>query len=79
MNLTPKQRKVVKILKAGGLMYMYLKPRRKHTYYRVLDSNYSPVLTINYRTFSCLRRKECIAKHSEKSYFIINNNIYKTN
>ena len=57
--MTPKQAKVMRILRAGGLMVeQYGKSGR----YRLLDAKRNPINVIQARTFSALNNSERIIK-----------------
>ncbi len=63
-SLSSKQRKVMKILKPGGIIY--LMPRKGYKY-RLLDAVKNPVSYVHGRTVKALINKELISKQTDGS------------
>lgn len=64
MRLSTAQRKVMKVLKAGGVIYAM--PQKGYKY-RLLDHSKNPLRYVHGRTFKKLMQKELITKQSDGS------------
>jgi len=60
-SLSSKQRNVMKVLNAGGIIVVMRRGRRK---YRFLDAKRNPLRFLHGRTFNALVEKKLITKQS---------------
>ena len=65
--LTPKQAKVMRVLRAGGILVNQHGSKER---YRLLDASRSPIVIIQGRTFSALKNSERIIR--TEIYWIAN-------
>lgn len=68
MNISTKQRTILKILKAGGIIVTIERAKRNK---KLLDGKRNAVKYVHLRTFQALQRKELIKKISNEAYGFI--------